>query len=603
MKIMKKTLFGSLLFAALLLLSVACNRTPEIDLPVVDESGLVIKGIIVDNGETKVGIIEDNSDYGPNGEKFYWVNGDQIKLLFYPGGDLNATPIEAVFAAVVAADVQSNDCDFESVVPVTIPKGTYTVYSLYPASGWVKSGSSWILSMPTDNEFTKNSYTSGSECAYMFKKADAGTIEIKGGDNMITLPFTPMVSVVRFHITPNASRFTKFTELTLTANSQIFPTTATLPSISATSLTSGATKTSSLTVNIDDTFQNSDGKIDVFVPVFPTGALSGSIDFDIELIATKFLDPIEYSVPSVSTKIASLTNGFQAAHSYYFNLRHSIWARSNIVLGSSGLTFAETSADNATIPANVQGVFFKFGSLIAISPAGLSSDLVNVANRNYVAGEYPGGHIVHNPTSTLGYAYLSIPHINEVGTTAFPSNTNVSRDDFATYNGNTGFDEAAGLGDVCRYITSKGWVSGNWRMPTGHEVYLLTQTNNVPNGVFTAVTAGITPLGSNAYGNHHFGFAQYSGGIWYGERAVNTESETNPTVGVGFFPASGYRSDQIGQGIAANARGMYWTGTSYESVDTPPMVPHATHLHFYHFEQHLAQMDRLVSIPIRCVLQ
>ncbi|MCE9235500.1 fimbrillin family protein, partial [Bacteroides ovatus] len=48
------------------------------------------------------------------------------------------------------------------------------------------------------------------------------------------------------------------------------------------------------------------------------------------------------------------------------------FARSNIVWDATNnkLTFAVTAADNATIPANVQGVFFKWGSLVAISPVG-----------------------------------------------------------------------------------------------------------------------------------------------------------------------------------------------------------------------------------------
>ena len=606
MKNMRKTLLSSLLLVAVLLLSISCNRTPEIELP-VDGSGLVIKGIIGNYGDqTKVGIIEDNPDYGTTGEQFYWVDGDQIKLLLYPGGNLNATPIVGVFEAQVSGGARSKNCSFTSVgAPITIPKGSYTVYSLYPAGGWVDNGDgTWTVSMPANNEFAKDSYTSESEGAYMFKKADAGTVVIGDGDNLITLSFTPMAAVARFNIKPNASRMTRFTKLTLTASSQIFPTTATLPSISATSLTVGATKTNSLTVDIDNAFQNTDGIIDIFFPILPTGNLSSSVDFDIELIATNFLDPIEYGIPSVITKIPLLANGFEASSSYYFNLRHTIWSRSNIVLDdpNSKLTFAEVSADNATIPANVQGVFFKFGSLLAISPASLDPNTTLVYHRNYVAGDYPTGHVVYNPTSVSSYIWDDVPYIDEVSA-AFPSNSNVNRDDFAAYNSNTGFDEAAGLGDICRYITSKGWVSGKWRLPTAHEIYLLAGTVNVPNGEFTAVAHGITSPGTTAYGNNHFGYFQYSGGRWYGLKAVTTESETNPTVGVFFFPASGYRSDGIGQGVAANARGSYWSGTSYSSSASDPLLTYGCELHFYHFEQHLAQMVRDLAIPVRCVLQ
>lgn len=60
------------------------------------------------------------------------------------------------------------------------------------------------------------------------------------------------------------------------------------------------------------------------------------------------------------------------------NIVNNVWARSNIVWVSKPndpnypeggyLTFAVTPADNATIPANSQGVFFQWGSLVAISP-------------------------------------------------------------------------------------------------------------------------------------------------------------------------------------------------------------------------------------------
>ena len=58
-----------------------------------------------------------------------------------------------------------------------------------------------------------------------------------------------------------------------------------------------------------------------------------------------------------------------------------------------------------------------------------------------------------------------------------PSATGEDVDAFEEYSGNTGFSESAGVGDICRYISSgpggKGWVEGKWRLPTNAELELL----------------------------------------------------------------------------------------------------------------------------------
>ncbi|MDC2191661.1 fimbrillin family protein, partial [Bacteroides thetaiotaomicron] len=73
------------------------------------------------------------------------------------------------------------------------------------------------------------------------------------------------------------------------------------------------------------------------------------------------------------------------------------FARSNIVWDATNnkLTFAVTEADNATIPANSQGVFFKWGSLVAVSPVG---------------NTYAANQILFSPSGTTNYNWANIPY-------------------------------------------------------------------------------------------------------------------------------------------------------------------------------------------------
>ncbi|MCD8270331.1 MAG: hypothetical protein LUD46_19110 [Parabacteroides sp.] len=145
-----------------------------------------------------------------------------------------------------------------------------------------------------------------------------------------------------------------------------------------------------------------------------------------------------------------------------------LFARSNVVATSNGMSFAVSGEDNLPIPANVQGLFFKWGSLLGIVPAG-----------NPYA---PGTHCIYNPTNLspeywggrqAGWDQIPYAHQNFDFTT--PSIGGDDADAFKTYNNNIGFDIDKGIGDICRYIANRpGWAGGRkWRMPTQKEWQLL----------------------------------------------------------------------------------------------------------------------------------
>ena len=172
------------------------------------------------------------------------------------------------------------------------------------------------------------------------------------------------------------------------------------------------------------------------------------------------------------------------------NIVNNVWARSNIVWVSKPndpnypeggyLTFAVTPADNATIPANSQGVFFQWGSLVAISPAPLPGS----TDTGYNAGKYPSGHILFDPRpsgTTYNYAWTNIPYISET-TGKFGA---YYEDAFKDYGEDgSGFNATVGKGDICRYISARHWVSGNWRLPSPAEYTKLNNEGNVSTGGF-----------------------------------------------------------------------------------------------------------------------
>lgn len=232
------------------------------------------------------------------------------------------------------------------------------------------------------------------------------------------------------------------------------------------------------------------------------------------------------------------------------------WARSNIVwvVDSSKpdggyLTFAVTSADTSTIPSDSQGVYFTWGSLVATSP---------------VSGSYDPSFIVFSPTGTNNYAFNSIPFLGSETAAPFANNV-VTEDDFATYNGNTGFNESAGKGDVCRYISSKGWVTGSWRMPTASEITELIAAGKAmwpaPAGqMYTFQNQNVPNTGDNPYGR-----MQMTWGTFFGDGVNVNDDKTNPAVGVG-LPACGYRASYGDQTSSGNY-GCYWSSSSQSSTN------------------------------------
>ena len=263
------------------------------------------------------------------------------------------------------------------------------------------------------------------------------------------------------------------------------------------------------------------------------------------------------------------------------------FARSNIVWDATNnkLTFAVTAADNATIPANVQGVFFKWGSLVAISPVG---------------NTYAANQILFSPDGTTNYTWANIPYISE--TTGKFGTHGTDEDDFAGYDGGSntngpGYATSgtnANKGDICRYISDQeGWVEGRWRLPTADEMQtLINEATSVSNNGGFGSIGGALNTGNNAHG-----FWQVPSGRWLGAGAAvtaNRGTEAVPGTSSVYFPAGGYRNSSSGGANGAGNTGYGWSGSSNNTTNAYDLSVNSGNAYW-------SSTSRTYGFPVRCI--
>lgn len=276
-----------------------------------------------------------------------------------------------------------------------------------------------------------------------------------------------------------------------------------------------------------------------------------------------------------------------------------MFARSNIVLSSGKLTFAVTEEDNNTIPANSQGVFCKWGSLFMFAPAGIPYD--------------PVKHIVYYPPETsvgnwggglAGWDQVPYAHDNfgfDTPPLAESEKDREKMDTFREYEDEAGFNASEGIGDICRYISSKeGWGEGKWRLPTSHELGLLydetpTKPQLPAGGDFVNVTADYNLHADN----HRDGKSLLNSGLQLGARAsgsiVPDRDKKTPPSGTVYLPVSGHRyPNGDGDVVHIGAYGYYWSSAPYDDFTVSYPLLYRKGLEFY-------DADRSYAFPIRCI--
>ncbi|NDV84512.1 hypothetical protein D0T87_21345 [Bacteroides sp. 51] len=202
---------------------------------------------------------------------------------------------------------------------------------------------------------------------------------------------------------------------------------------------------------------------------------------------------------------------------------------SNIVWKDGKLTFS-TGPNDLSVDAQAQGVFFQWGSLVAISPVGTTFSSSQIL---YKPDEY----------TTAITSWTTIPYVNE---TTAPFNNDVqTEDDFATYNSNTGYNASTGKGDICRYISAKGWVAGSWRLPTSAEQKTFLEA------------AGKSPAHASYYGTPNGTFAAFTASNANGLDQIPSYIQLLDQR----FPVSGYRVTD-GALLGTGSLGYFWSGSS-----------------------------------------
>jgi hypothetical protein len=247
---------------------------------------------------------------------------------------------------------------------------------------------------------------------------------------------------------------------------------------------------------------------------------------------------------SYGARTANFSQGLFPGSSYTLvvDFDRLVFARSNIIWdnAASKLRFAVTPADNATIPASVQGLSFKWGSLVALT-----------GTRTYTAASgayttYRPENITYSPSGNKNYGWTAIPFLEDLTGCSYNNG-----DYFADYNGGLGYDATAERGDICRYISAQDWVTGEWRIPTIYEWYdLLAEATPVASGTIPGYNMNALPMYNATYkgGIYAYGIWELPGYL-LGTGAASGFNMSNPSVGV-FLPASGEIFDFPTGGIA-----------------------------------------------------
>ncbi len=234
------------------------------------------------------------------------------------------------------------------------------------------------------------------------------------------------------------------------------------------------------------------------------------------------------------------------------------FARSNIVMwidgnGNKILTFAENEVDHTSpksvtyhdastgttvtnnvpaIAANVQGLHFRWGSLVGVtgdsSPSAFNGGTTGLAPSHTVF--WPAEHAPYVPSAWVFNESSASGQVPYAGSSDIGANPNSGPDGygfdaFAGYPGGAGpgYDKAAAKGDICRYISDMGWVRGKWRMPTTAEIIGLLDENT---------------------------FGGYNGrvvGSWNGSESITNTGQYNR---YGYFPLNSVRV--VGKGLTGN---------------------------------------------------
>jgi hypothetical protein len=271
------------------------------------------------------------------------------------------------------------------------------------------------------------------------------------------------------------------------------------------------------------------------------------------------------------------------------SFKKTIWAKSNIYWDGGKLTF-DTQENGHQ---GYQGVYFKFGSLIGISPALVGGAnvykntavpiYVPVVDLNDIKDSY------WNSTTTTAMGYSAWGSYESPATTDIPYMDKSFTDDYGR-DGTMAIDEANNdpetmwanyRGDICQYLCATGAVDGDYRLPTSNEFGPENSATNWTSqvsasgwqrgdGTFAATLSAGYPDGRADFLSSTRGTAfdsstpSHGGASATDERALG--SGINVKMGEVVFPATGMRIfNQEGTLGNVGSTGTYWSGSAGSS--------------------------------------
>jgi hypothetical protein len=241
------------------------------------------------------------------------------------------------------------------------------------------------------------------------------------------------------------------------------------------------------------------------------------------------------------------------------DLKKVTFAGSNIFWDGERLTFLDNGAGGG-----YQGVFFRWGALVGLSPYGDESGNSEVWNNaiaytpNVNDGTWTAG-VVKNSAMTYGW------------TVATGTSTDLS-ENYLYDNPNF----SGGQGDICAYLTGKtGVPAGNWRMPNAAEFGVATDYS-------TSTWSSVSISGSAA--DQVAGKGTPNRGQHYYASSVASL----------FFPAGGYRTATTAVS-RLNNYGYNWTGTPGSTTD------YAYYMGVLSGGATVGENGRNNFFPVRCV--
>jgi hypothetical protein len=331
-----------------------------------------------------------------------------------------------------------------------------------------------------------------------------------------------------------------------------------------------------------------------FTGSFPTAQLESGqrLVFPVSPAPTK-VKVGTVKVSAVATTFSNSTVEFNSAlnggTSYVLevDVKKCVWSRSNVYWQEvtddqdpkypGYLTFVP--AGNDLTKQGYQGVVFKFGSLVGVSPAQTNgSDVFSgspvpiyvpivaatLANSTWkVVSVNTMKDDTDFPTVASNWTWSTIPFMDEqyntAGSVAFGRDNRLVIDDAQ----NTVLEYQGFRGDICQYISKTGAVSGSYRLPTSSEFgpYTTGSWNTLtPNadgwqqgsGLFFTNNSAGKPDGTA----NLLVAADNNGNVVYG-------SGINRPIGDVVFPASGLRHGSgSGDLNYVGHYGLYWSGST-----------------------------------------